>query len=282
MPLFPENQIDREKLVILEEMSMYKDTPEDAIQDDFDEVVFGHHALGKNILGTEETVNSFKQEHFINFIQRNLNTTKIVVSSVGNYPIKKLERLTQKYLGEIPFKNHTQSREAFKGFQVESKTATKPASQVHVAMGHPAYALRDDRRIPLFMLTNILGGPYMNSRLNLSLREKNGFVYNIEAGYNSFTDVGLFSLFFATDPRHLKKSLRLVNKELAILRDKPMSSVQLQKAKQQIKGHLAMSEENNNAIMLMMAKSLLDLNIIPSLPSVFEKIDQIQPGLLQE
>ena len=279
---FPKHQIEREKMVILEEMSMYRDTPEDAIQDDFDELVFADHALGKNILGTEKTVSSFTQDDFFSFIQRNLNTSKIILSSVGNFEQKKIERIARKYLSDIPYKNHTGERSTFNGISLHKKTDQKPISQVHVALGNLAYPIRHERRIPLFMLTNILGGPYMNSRLNLSLREKNGLVYGVDANYNAYFDTGLFSIFFATDPRNLKKSLRLTLKELAVFREKPLSSNALNKAKQQIKGHLAMSEENNNALMMMMAKSLLDLQHIPDMNTIFAQIDQITPGLLQE
>ena len=279
---FPVRQIERERMVILEEMAMYRDTPEDAIQDDLDEIVFPEHALGRNILGTETTVSGFTQADFQKFIARNLNTMKIVVSSVGNFKKQQLNKLVQKYLTPIPHKNHTLDREHFKVTPAQQRLVKRPISQVHVALGNTAYAIADPRRIPLFMLTNILGGPYMNSRLNLSLREKNGLVYHVEANYSSYSDTGLFSIFFATDPRNFKKSVRLVNKELEQLRATPMTISQMEKAKQQIKGFLAMSEENNNAMMLMMAKSLLDVGEIPTLNEIFRQIDEIDAGMLQD
>ncbi|MDW3192864.1 MAG: pitrilysin family protein [Cytophagales bacterium] len=279
---FPEKQIDRERMVILEEMSMYRDTPEDSIQDDLDEIVFPEHALGRNILGTEDTVSKFGQDDFRKFIDRNLNTTKIVVSTVGNFKEQQLNKLVKKYLTEIPYKNHTKDRDCFKPLAAQQKLVKRPISQIHVALGNHAYPISDSRRVPLFMLTNILGGPYMNSRLNMSLREKNGLVYHVEANYSSYSDTGLFSIFFATDPRNYKKSVKLVNKELDLLRSAKMSATQLDKAKQQIKGFLAMSEENNNATMLMMAKSLLDMERIPSLNDVFHQIEEIEAEQLLE
>lgn len=279
---FPVRQIERERMVILEEMAMYRDTPEDSIQDDLDEIVFPDHSLGRNILGTERTVANFVQEDFRKFIDRNLNTSKIVVSSVGNFKEQQLKKLVQKYLTDIPYKNHTLERFEFKAEPAKQKLVKRPISQIHVALGNNAYAIGDSRRIPLFMLTNILGGPYMNSRLNLSLREKNGLVYHVEANYSSYSDTGLFSIFFATDPRNFKRSVKLVNKELEQLRSTEMSTSQLDKAKQQIKGFLAMSEENNNAMMLMMAKSLLDMEHIPSLNEIFQEIEEINAGMLQE
>lgn len=279
---FPTRQIERERMVILEEMAMYRDTPEDSIQDDLDEIVFPDHALGRNILGTENTVSSFTQDDFRKFIERNLNTSKIIVSSVGNFKIGKIDRLVKKYLLDVPFKNQAHDRTGFNSAPIQQKLEQKPISQTHVGLGKEAYGISDARRIPLFMLTNILGGPYMNSRLNMSLREKNGLVYHVEANYSSYSDTGMFSIFFATDPRNFKKSLRLVNKDLNLLRTTVMTSNQLEKAKQQIKGFLAMSEENNNAMMLMMAKSLLDVGNIPSLNDIFKKIESIDAMLLQE
>ncbi|MEQ8881527.1 MAG: pitrilysin family protein [Cyclobacteriaceae bacterium] len=272
---FPENQIEKERMVILEEMAMYRDTPDDAIQDDFDEVIFQNHALGKNILGTEQTVNSFHKPHFLNFLQRNLNTEKIIISSVGNYPAKKLIRLVEKYVAPQPHKNHTPKRDFFNEFHPLAKTVNKPISQAHVAMGATSFGIKDPKRIPFFLLVNILGGPGMNSRLNLSLREKYGFVYGIDANYSPYLETGLFGIYFATDPKNLKKSHRIIRKELELLKTKPLGQLQLHQAKQQLKGQLAMSEENNNAVMLMMAKSMLDLNKVPDLNDLFDRIDQV-------
>ena len=279
---FPEKQIDRERMVILEEMSMYRDTPEDAIIDDFDELVFHDHALGKNILGTEETLKNFSQHHFFDFLKRNLNTTKIIVSSVGNYPMSKLVRLVKKYLQDVPYKNHTADRIGFADYKPTTKQITKPISQVHYQIGRPAFDLKHPDRIAFFLLTNILGGPAMNSRLNMSLREKHGFVYGVDAHFSSYIDTGLFSIGFATDPKNIKKSKSLIEKEINLLKTKPLTDLQLHKAKQQLKGQLAMSEENNNAMMMMMAKSILDLNKIPNLDHIFRKIDDVTPAKLRD
>ena len=279
---FPLAQIEKERMVILEEMAMYLDTPEDAIQDDFDEIIFGNNALGKNILGTIETVTRFKQKDFLSFLQRNLNTERIILSTVGNFPLKKVVKLAEKHLGDVPHKNHTLKREVFQSEKTLIKEFKKPISQSHAAIGSTAYGLKSEHRIPFFVLTNILGGPGMNSRLNLSLREKHGFVYGIDASYTPYIDTGIFSIFFATDPKNLKKSYQLIRREMSLLKSKPLGSLQLHKAKQQIKGQLAMSEENNNALMLMMAKSLLDLDKVPNLTELFEAIDVLTASNLQQ
>lgn len=279
---FPEKEIEKERMVILEEMAMYRDTPEDAIQDDFDELVFRNHPLGSNILGTEETVGRFKQGDFKSFLERNLNTEKIILSSVGNYSAKKLKKLAEKYLEAVPHKNHTPQRNYFQDSEPIVQTVEKPITQAHVALGRTSYSLRDENRIPFFLLINILGGPSMNSRLNLSLREKHGFVYGIDASYTPYYETGSLGIYFATDPKNLKKSLKLIDKEFDLLKKKPMGYMQLHKAKQQLKGQLAMSEENNNAIMLMMAKSMLDMNKIPDINELFEQIDSASAEQLME
>jgi predicted Zn-dependent peptidase len=279
---FPPAQIEKERMVILEEMAMYVDTPEDAIQDDFDEVIFGDHALGKNILGTTETVSRFKQEDFFSFLSRNLNTEKVILSTVGNFPLKKVVKMAEKYLGQVPHTVPERTRSIFDTSNTLVKELKKPISQSHAAIGCTSFGLKSEHRIPFFVLVNILGGPGMNSRLNLSLREKHGFVYGIDAGYTPYIDTGIFSIFFATDPKNLKKSYQLIQREMTLLKAKPLGNMQMHKAKQQIKGQLAMSEENNNALMLMMAKSLLDLDKVPDINELFVAIDQLSATDLQE
>ncbi|MEQ9307165.1 MAG: insulinase family protein, partial [Marinoscillum sp.] len=155
-------------------------------------------------------------------------------------------------------------------------------SQAHVALGRTSYGLQHEHRIPFFLLINILGGPSMTSRLNLTLREKHGFVYGIDASYTPYFETGSLGIYFATDPKNLKKSIKLIHKELDLLKRKPMGNMQLHKAKQQLKGQLAMSEENNNAMMLMMAKSILDLNRIPDINELFTKIDESSADYLMQ
>lgn len=280
--IFPEKQIEKERTVILEEMSMYRDTPEDSIQDDFDEQLFPNHSLGRNILGTEETVRSFQKGDFRAFLDRNLNTEKIILSSVGNYSAKKIQRLATKYLKDIPHKNHTPERVWFSGYESSRKEIKKSITQAHFAMGMPSLSIKDKNRIPFFFLVNLLGGPSMSSRLNLSLREKHGLVYGVDASYAPYLETGQFAVYFATDPKNLKKSQRIILKEIEALKTKPLGNMQLHKAKNQIKGQMALSEENKNAIMLMMAKSQLDLNKVPDINSVFDKIDGITANHIQE
>ncbi|MCU0355050.1 MAG: insulinase family protein [Cytophagales bacterium] len=234
--VFPEKQIERERNVILEEMAMYYDSPEESIQDEFDAVVFDNHALGFNILGTTESVRSFHRDDFKRFIAENLDTSRVIFSSVGNVPFTKVKKLAEKYLADIPTYTAKRQREPFLHFAPQ---------------------------------------PGMNSKLNLALREKHGFVYSVEASYSPFLETGLMAIYFGTEPKQLHKSLSLIGKELKLLRDKKMGTLQLHTAKEQLMGQLAMSEESNLSFMLMMGKSLLDTERIDSLPEIFEQIRRV-------
>lgn len=279
--IFPDKQIERERNVIIEEMSMYNDSPEDAIQDDFDQLVFADHALGNNILGTPDTVNSFGREELFQFINENLDTEQIVISSVSRLPFSKVVKVAEKYLGDIPFKKTTRVRQAPGSYSPIIQEKERSITQAQCAMGQPAYALPDDRRLPFFMLVNLLGGPGMNSRFNLSLREKYGFVYSIEANYTPYLDTGFLGVFFGTEQKQLARSISLINKEFKRIREIPLSTVQLHQTKVQLMGQLAMSEESNMSFMLMMAKSLLDTGRVDTLPEIFSEIQEITSEQLQ-
>lgn len=280
--VYPERQIEKERTVVLEEMSMYKDTPEDAIQDEFDEQLFPNHPLGRNILGTEQTVKCFQQQDLFRFLENNLNTEKIILSSIGNYSASKIQKLAEKYLSSIPHKTITKQRSWFSDYKPSRKEIGKSVTQAHFALGLPSLSLRDENRIPFFFVVNLLGGPSMSSRLNLSLREKHGLVYGVDASYAAYLETGQFGIYFATDPKNLKRSQRIVLKEIETLKTKPLGNLQLHKAKNQLKGQMALSEENKNAIMLMMAKSQLDLDTVPDINKIFAKIDQITAQQIQE
>ncbi len=280
--IFPEKQIENERGVILEEMAMYSDSPEDAIQDEFDRVVFGDHPLGKNILGTNESIRSMHREDFKKFIRENLNTEQVVFSCVGNIPAKKVKKLAQRYFAQIPQLNARKERLPFEIYSPTSEVVHRNSTQAHCAIGTTAYSLKDKRRLPFFMLMNILGGPGMNSRLNMALRERFGFVYNVEASYHPFSDIGLFAIFFGTDSSHVNRSKKLVLKELQKLKEQPLGTMQLHMAKEQMIGQLAMAQENNTSLMLMMGKSILDMGKIRSLDTVFERIRNVTAKELQE
>ncbi len=280
--IFPESQIEREKKVILEEMAMYLDSPEDAIQDEFDSLIFKDHPLGNNILGTQESVRSFTHDDFKHFIRNNLNTERLVFSVVGPVPKAKVVSLAKKYLENKPKWVTANNRKPFLKYRPGQKFAKKNLIQAHCAVGSTAYSIKSDNRTPFFLIMNLLGGPGMNSRLNLALREKHGFVYSVDAAYHAYSDTGMFAIYFATDPAQLDKSCQIVLKELQKLKKVSMGSLQLHRAKEQLMGQLAMAEENYTSLMLAMGKSILDLDYIESLQHLFDQIKKVTSITIME
>jgi predicted Zn-dependent peptidase len=270
--IFPENHIEKERYVILEEMAMYKDTPEDAIQDDFEDQVFANHSMGHNILGSEDSVRSFRKVDFQEFILRNMNTDEVIFSCVGNISASQLDRLITKYLEHLPAVHSTRPREPFTGYVPKHKVEHKQLHQAQVAMGGIGLPVGHAERLKLFMLISILGGPFMNSRLNMALREKYGYVYHAEASYAAYSDTGSISILYGTEPSQVGKSLRVVRQEIDKLIHKPLGTIQLHRSKEQIIGQLAMAEENYTALMLTFGKSLLDKNTIDSFESIAGQI----------
>lgn len=280
--IFPKTQIEKERQVILEEMSMYHDDPEDSLQDEFDSVIFSGHPLGMNILGSEKTVGSFKRKNFTDFVKEHLDTRKVVFSCVGNIPMTKVIELAEKHLGRVPASKSKVKRKKFIGYTPKHVTLQRPVKQARCAMGRASYSFTDERRSLFYMLTTILGGSGMNSRLNLALREKHGFVYSIGAQFVPFTDTGLFVISFGTEPSQMKKSIEFVKLELQKLRDEPLGVKQLSSSKEQILGQIAMAEENNISFMMMMARNLLDQGRVTSLEEIFDRVKNTTAWQLQE
>jgi predicted Zn-dependent peptidase len=225
--------------------------------------------LGRNILGTEETVGKFSQQDFFDFISSRLDTTNIVFSVVGNISFKKVLNQVEGYLSSIPAKRSLYVRSGYNQYIPKSKVVEKEISQAHCAIGKPAFSLYDPNRFKLYLLNNILGGPSMNSKLNLTLREKYGYVYAVESSYQTYSDTGFFGVYFGTEEKTLNRSKKLVLKEMEKLRTHKLGTMQLHMAKEQAIGQMAMAEENYAALMLVFGKNLLDKGKIDSLDSIF-------------
>jgi predicted Zn-dependent peptidase len=201
---------------------------------------------------------------------------------VSRLPLNKIIRLVEKYIGDIPAQISDKHRSSFFNYVAKTKIEKKHIQQAHCAIGTLAYSYQNKKRRPFSLLVNLLGGPAMNSRLNMSLREKYGYVYSIDANYAAFHDVGLLSIFFGTEKKQLYHSVDLVLKELKKLKQKPLGTGQLHKVKEQYIGQMAMAEENNTNLMLMLGKSLLIHQRIESFEEVVEKIRKITVSELHE
>jgi len=280
--VFPEKEIEKEKDVVIEEINSYLDNPGELIFDDFEELIFAGQTIGHNILGTTGIVKSFTQKTISDFISRHYNTDQMVFCSVGNISNEKIELLFVRYFSSVPRNQKTTVSLPSWTYKPFTVTKKKDTYQNHCIIGNIAYNLRDERRPGMFLLNNILGGQGLNSRLNLSLREKKGLAYNIESSYNPYCDTGAFTIYFGTDNNLLEKSIKVVMSELDILRTKKLGIVQLSKAKNQIKGYLARGYENHESLMLGMGKSLLVFDRIESLEDTCNKIEKITASELLE
>ncbi|HCI55149.1 MAG TPA: pitrilysin family protein [Bacteroidales bacterium] len=280
--VFPPKEIEKEKDVIIEEINSCRDNPSELIFDDFEDIIFKNQPLGRNILGTKETVRSFERKDIQSFVNKNYCTDKMVFCSVGNISAKEVIRLTEKYLGEVQERTSGDHKYNLPDYTPVNIQRNIDTWQTHCIIGNIAYNIFDKRRIGMYMLNNILGGQGLNSRLNISLREKNGFAYNIESTYNPYYETGVFSIYFGTDNGHLDKSIAIAHKELNKLRSVRLGSLQLSKAKKQIKGYLARGYENYEGLMLSLGKSMLVFNRIEMPDEIYEKVDAVTADELLE
>lgn len=272
---FPEEEMEKEKSVVLDEIASYLDQPEEAIYDDFEDLVFAGHPLGRNILGTAESVSKLSKKDIEQFIAANYHTDKIVIAVLGNYPLSKVVKTGSKYYAEIPANLCSKTRTAPQKTIAVVKTFNKPIQQAHAMLGVPAYSLHHPYKTGLLLLNNLLGGTGMSSILNLQIREKYGIAYTIETGYSPLSDTGIFSLYFGTDKEKVNKAWSLIFKEFKKLKDNPLTEVQLQKAKNKFIGQIALGEENRIGLIISMAKSLIDYDKIDDLETVFRKIQDV-------
>lgn len=272
---FPEEEMEKEKSVVLDEITSYLDQPEEAIYDDFEDLVFAGHPLGRNILGTAESVSKLSKKDIEQFIAANYHTDKIVIAVLGNYSLGKVVKTGSKYYSEIPANLYRNNRTAPHQTIAVTKSFDKPIQQAHAMLGLPAYSLHHPYKTGLLLLNNLLGGTGMSSILNLQIREKHGIAYTIETGYSPLSDTGIFTLYFGTDKEKVDKAWSLIFKEFKKLKNNPLTEVQLQKAKNKFIGQIALGEENRIGLIIAMAKSLIDYDKIDDLEMVFRKIQEV-------
>ena len=272
---FPEDEMEKERGVILDEISSYLDQPEEAIQDDFEEYLFKGHPIGNNILGTPGSVAKLNCNDIKQFISANNNTHEMIFAVYGDYDFRKLVKLCEKYFGSVPENTNQKIRIAPDSISHGIYTLQKPISQTHCILGGRAYPSAHKSKYGLLLLNNVLGGMGMSNRLNLEIREKHGIAYTIESNYTLLTDTGIFSVYFGTDAEKADKALKLVHKELKKLRENKLGTVQLKQAKEKFIGQIALAEESRMSLIISMAKSLMDFDHIDSLEDIFVKINAV-------
>jgi len=272
---FPEDEMVKEKEVILDEMASYLDSPEESIMDDFEDQVFDESGLGHNILGLEADLKSISQKDIKRFIKQHYDTSKIVIAISGNYSEKKVLSIANKCFGTSNDYKWEHVPEDMIKKPVAIIEKQRPINQAHVVIGGPAYGIHDSRKTGLLLLNNLLGGYGMSNILNLNIREKYGIAYTIESNYSLYSDTGLFSIYFGTDEEKVGKTMKLIQKELTKLMEQELSSQVLERAKNKFKGQIALAEENRMSLIIAEAKNILDYNRIIGLEEVFQKIDKV-------
>lgn len=279
---FPEKERKMEAEVILNEIQSYDDSPSELIFDRAEELLFPDHSIGRNILGSEKSLASFDTEKLSSFLKDNYATEEMVLSFAGNVPFDQIRKAGDKYFGEIPHKSRSRERikpKAVSGVRIIEKRDT---FQKHVMLLGEAYALPDKRRLQLYLLNNILGGPGMNSRLNMALRERRGYSYSAESHYAPYTDTGALMIYFSCDPEKFQKSMQVCREEISLLRTRLISDKRLVNARKQLMGQLAISRENNEHLMLTSGKSLLVFNRIDGLEIIRKKLEDIRADQLRD
>jgi predicted Zn-dependent peptidase len=280
--VFPQAEIEKEKEVIIDEINSYRDNPAEEIFDEIEDMIFEGHPLGRNILGTKELVRSFTRKNIFRFMKRTFNTDEIVICSVGNIEFAKLLRLAEKYFGQIKPNPRNFQRLKFNSYQPKTQSFEKGMYQAHCIIANQAYSRTDKKRTGLVLLNNVLGGPGLNTRLNMGIREKYGFCYNIESNYTMYSDTGILSIYLGTDFSYLEKTIKLVLRELKKLREQKLGSLQLHRAKQQLIGQIAISQESNVNELLSIGKSVLAYDKVDSIESIIDEINAIEAGELLE
>ena len=286
--VYPQAEIDKEVEVICDEIESYNDSPAELIYDEFENILFKGSPLGHNILGTAEQVRAFKTEDALRFTQKLDRPDNAIFFAYGDIDFKKLVRLLQRALADdesvvklaeekLP-KNYPPVGDGIAG---QTIVMQKNTHQAHVMIGTRAYDVNDDRRMPLYLLNNMLGGPGMNAKLNLALREHNGLVYTVESTMISYGDTGTWSIYFGCDEHDVKRCLRLVRKELDKFMQKPLSDAQLKAAKKQIKGQIGVACDNRENFALDFGKSFLHYGWEKNVDRLYEQVDEITAAQIQ-
>ena len=280
---FPQHEIDKEVEVICDEIESYNDSPAELIYDEFENLLFEGHPLGHNILGNAEQLRTYTTDDALRFVRRNYRPEKMVFFVYGDIDFKRLcknlERLT-------PESSHISAPEPASAAHVRQKNAqfieqNRSTHQAHVMTGCQAYAYTDPRRMTLYLLNNILGGPSMNARLNISLRERHGLVYTVESAMATYGDTGIWSIYFGCDHHDVNRCRKLVRHELDRLMQKPLSQQQLIAAKRQLKGQLAIACDNREQFALDFGRSYLHHGHERDLETLYQRIDAITAEELQ-
>ena len=277
---FPQAEIDKETDVIIGEIQSYEDSPSDLIFDGFEDLVFSGHALGRDILGNAEALKRYTTADALQFFRQFYVPENMVFFVTGKYELKQVVRYVEQAVGEVRKGHAAYQRESPLSYIPRTEVQHRDTHQAHVMIGGRAYDGKSPKKQMLYLLTNLLGGPGMNSRLNLALREKRGLVYEVEANSTSYTDTGTFYIYFGCDLENVEHCIELVKRELKKLCEKALTTSQLQALKKQTMGQIGVAQDNRENNALGMAKTFLHYQRFVTTEEIYQSMEKITPSLL--
>lgn len=272
---FPQHEIDKERGVILEEIDCYRDNPAELIFDDFESTLFPGHSLGHNILGDARSLRRFTTQSGLSFTHRYYHPANAILFVYGNIPFPRIQMWAERLTADIPAGSANDTRVAAPAYKPVNVTLARRTHQTHVMVGCVSYPAQERKRTGLYLLNNMLGGPGMNSRLNLALREHTGLVYNVESNLAGYTDTGVFSIYFGCDARDAERCIELTHYELQRLCSAPLTTLQLAAAKKQLIGQVGVAADNFENTALGMAKTFLHHDSYDGPEGLYRRIEAI-------
>ncbi|MBR2436361.1 MAG: insulinase family protein [Alistipes sp.] len=279
---YPEKELRKEREVIADEINTYKDSPSERIYDDFEDMIFAGSELGHNILGSKASIQRISTAEIKSFVGRTYTTDQMVFSSIGNFSAKSAQAVAERYLSDFQPTKREYQRIVPAVYEAFDKRISRHTHQSHGIIGTRGYGITDERRLPLALLVNILGGPSANSLLNLLLREKYGLSYNVEASYTPYSDSGIVGIYFSSDHANTEQCIELIEEEIARLRCELITPRRLQVAKRQFVAQMAISMESNEGYMLGAGKSFLLYKDIDTLEEAYKKVMAITAEQIME
>ena len=281
---YPQNEINKEVEVICDEIESYNDSPSELIYDDFENAIFAGHPLGHNILGNEQTLKGFTTSDALHFTNRYYTPSNAVFFVSGNVDFNRvkntLAKATAKFHSGEPLID-ARPTAVLPQYEPQTIRHNRGTHQAHVMLGNRAYSVHDSHRLPLYLLNNILGGPGMNARLNISLRERNALVYTVESSMVCYSDTGLWTTYFGCDPKDVNRCLKLVRHELDKVMRLPLTESQLRAAKRQIKGQIGVTCDNRENFALDFGKAFLHYGWLKDVDKLMQDIDSITAEEIQ-
>ena len=273
-PSFPEEEVEKEKKVVIEEMKMYRDSPDDYLFEAFTTKMFQDHALGQPVLGFEDTVSAFTRQDLYDYMSDRYRPDNLLVAVAGNVDHDEVVQLVSSYFEDKPPLKTTHEAQPLDVFHPEKLALTKPIEQTHYILGRRGMHFDHENKYQLLLANTVLGGG-MSSRLHQNVREKYGYCYSIQSFNQSYSDSGIWGVYVGTDKDYVDHVHELVVAELDKIRVELIPDKEFSEAKSQLKGKLLLSQENTSNRMMRLAKSELYFERFVTLDELEEYIDKV-------